>query len=497
MKSALKVLVTMSFFILSILIIGTVEKLDNKGINFLENKKTEESNVAVNKDEEKYNLPLVVINTNGKRISENEKINGTIKIYDNKDGVNYLSDIPQLESDINIKIRGNTTRKLPKKQYSIELVNKNGKEVKEEVLGMPKSSEWILNASFEDKSLMRNYLAYNISRKIMSYAPRIKYCEVFLIDDNSKSLNKSNYKGVYMMVEKIDRDKNRVNISKTKKNLNTTSFIVLRNPNKDKDIILNNYGYDIYLYDYPEIIDYPKKNLTDEKKNYINKEISEFERVLYSNKFNDPIEGYRKYIDVESFVDYYLINEFFRNTDAGIFSTYIHKDFNGKIKAGPVWDFDTSMGNNSVISKYGDSTGLYMAQTAWFDRLLLDKTFVWQVLQRYKLLRKTYFSDQYLLNSIDDALKELGDAPKRNFQTWPIYMANQPEMFKNYKNDFTPYEHDINLLDEYLKSHPELLLPEDDRATSYEEEIKMLKKFIVDRGKWMDENIDSLYKWAD
>ena len=120
-----------------------------------------------NTKREGYNLPLVVIDTNGEKINGNESIKGTIKIYDSEGKINNLNDEPVLESDIQIKIRGNTTRRVPKKQYSIDLIDESGNKKEEEILGMPKESEWILNAPFEDKSLLRNYMAYSISGKIM------------------------------------------------------------------------------------------------------------------------------------------------------------------------------------------------------------------------------------------------------------------------------------------------------------------------------------------
>ncbi|MDZ5253224.1 CotH kinase family protein [Clostridium sp. LIBA-8841] len=463
-------------------------------------KEKESNNKEFSKEEnekkEGYNLPLVVIDTNGKKINGNESINGTIKIYDSEDGINSLSDEPILESNIQIKIRGNTTRRVPKKQYSIDLMDENEKKREEEILGMPKESEWILNAPFEDKSLLRNYLAYNISGEIMEYAPRAKYCEAFIVDDG-EHISENHYKGVFLMIEQIKRDENRVNISKSNSSRDETSFIVEKNNPKEKDIVLHNYGKETYLYDYPILASYPKKDLTEGQMDYISKTISIFERSLYSNEFENKNIGYEKYIDVDTFVDYYIINEFFNNTDAGILSTYLHKDFGEKIKAGPVWDFNASMGNSNVLSPYYDYKGFYMNRTAWFDRLMEDKSFVTKVINRYKLLRKTYLSDEYLIEFIDNTVKMLGDAPNRNFEVWPIYMCNQFEMFKDYRNDFSQFEDDPKKLDEYLKDNTGLFKSTENMATSYNEEIEMLKVFLVNRGRWIDENIDKLYKWTE
>lgn len=486
------------FFIvfLSIFFIGcTSENFKKKELNNKVGSSKDFSELESRK-KEGYNLPLIVIDTNGEKINGNESIKGTIKIYNSEYDINTLSDEPILESNIEIKIRGNTTRRVPKKQYSIDLVDESGNKKEEEILGMPKESEWILNAPFEDKSLLRNYMAYSISRKIMGYAPRAKFCEAFIVDDG-KDISTNHYKGVFLMIEQIKRDKNRVNISKSNSSKDETSFIVEKNNPKAKDIILNNYGKETYLYDYPILASYPKEDLTEKQINYISKTISMFERNLYSNKFNNKDNGYEKYIDVDTFVDYYIINEFFNNTDAGILSTYIYKDFGEKIKAGPVWDFNASMGNSDVLSPYYDYKGFYMNRTAWFDRLMEDKNFVEKVINRYKLLRKAYLSDEYLINFIDDTVKLLGEAPKRNFKIWPIYMCNQFEMFKDYRNDFSKFEDDPKKLDEYLKANTSLFKSTENMATSYEEEIKMLKVFLINRGRWIDENIEKLHKWTE
>lgn len=293
MKLKTTFFIVFTHILLSIFCIGcTSETFKEKDVN---NKvEIKELSEVEERKKEGYNLPLVVIDTNGEKINGNESVNGTIKIYDSEYGINPLKDEPKLECNIEIKIRGNTTRRVPKKQYSIDLVDENGNKKEEEILGMPKESEWILNAPFEDKSLLRNYMAYNISGEIMEYAPRAKFCEAFIVDDG-KDISTNHYKGVFLMIEKIKRDKNRVNISKSNPSKDETSFIVEKNNPKEKDVIFNNYGKEAYLYDYPILASYPKKNLTDGQINYISKTISMFERNLYSNEFNNKYTGDQKY----------------------------------------------------------------------------------------------------------------------------------------------------------------------------------------------------------
>lgn len=461
-------------------------KEDNNGITKL---KTDE---FTNKE---YNLPIVVINTNGNSIKRKENIVADIQIYDVKDKV--LEEEPSFQGKVNLSIRGNSTSKYPKKQFSLKLINNNGEDYDKELLGMSKGAEWALNGPFSDKSLMRNYIAYKTGRNIMEYSPDAKFCEVFVIDDNSNTIEEKYYKGVYLLIEKIERSEERVDIKKSQNNINETSFIISKDRNKEEEISLNSYGIQTDIDSYAINIDYPKSKLTDEKYKYINRFISEFERVLYSDKFNDLIEGYSKYIDVESFVDFYIINEFFKNTDAGILSTYFYKDYQEKLKAGPIWDFNKCLGNhNEEIGLPYDYKGFFMINRPWFGRLMEDKSFSSKLVNRYKDLRKSYLSDEYLINLIDETVVFLGSAVDRNFNKWPIDLCNQAEVFEE-NEDVAEYSLNIEPYVEFLEKNKHLLKDTEYRSKSYDEEIEKLKEFIINRGKWIDDNIDSLEKWSN
>ncbi len=491
------------FIIPGLLILASIVAYESvKGENSLEKDKAIISYNELEqdkKDEFGFNLPVVVFDTKGQKILEDNEIVANMKIYYNEGGLNYMSDKPYIDSDVNMNIRGNTTRFFPKKQYKVELIDENGEERKESLLGMPKESDWVFNAPFADKSLLRNYMVYNVAENIMEYSPMARFCEVFVINDGSDSLKEEHYRGVYLIIEEIKRDENRVNIIKSQQGIDETSFIVNKNKAKEGDIILKNYGSQTYIYDYNLVVKYPK-NPTEGQMDYINRTISEFERVLYSDKYDSPREGYIKYIDVDSFVDYYIINEFFKNTDAGIYSTYIYKNKGEKIKAGPIWDFNRAIGNFAAskedYSELRNVSGFYMAQTSWFSRLLEDKVFIDKVVARYKFLRQTYLNDEYLIEFLDDGIETLGEAIDRNFSLWTFEICNQEDYFKTNSERFLEFNDDPRLLDEYFKNNPQALGTTIDVANNYEEEIKMLKEFIKGRGSWMDKNIENLYKLA-
>ena len=499
-KDIFKAFMALSFIFISLIGASYLKEAKEVASNkYKENRSKEYDKIYQNTyGDYGFNLPLIAIDTNGKSISNKEKTVSNIQVYNSDKENNYLNDNPSLESSAMINIRGNTTKYFPKKQYSLKLVNKKGNEKDKKMLGMDKDSDWVLNGPFADKSLMRNYIAYTVGSNIMEYAPDVRFCEVFVIDDGSSTIQKKHYKGVYLLIEKIKRGEDRVDIVKTHDNTDETSFIISRDRNKEDNIVIGNYGYETHLYDYALNIEYPKKDLTPGKYNYINKYISEFERILYSDKFNDPKNGYRKYIDVDSFVDFYIINEFFLNTDAGIFSTYMYKDYNEKMKAGPIWDFNRSLGNNEVNkdSRAFEYEGFFMLQRYWFDRLMEDRAFANKVVSRYKELRKNYLSDEYLINLIDKTKNYLGTSVKRNFDKWSFELSNQSDVFGMYWNIIQKYGNGEDAFNKFLGNNKDLLEDTTGKANSYEEEINLMKNFIKNRGKWMDENIDSLSKWA-
>ena len=494
-KNILKVAMAISCIILALAIATYLNDIKN---NINENQNIKDYNTYENNlNNTSFNLPVLLIDTSGQQMSRKESIRADLHIYNNESGTNTLNDEPSITTKTNIKIRGNSSSKYPKKQFSLELINNKGEEKDVSLLGMPSESEWVLNGPFLDKSLMRNYIALNTASKIMEYAPRAKFCEVIMVEDGNKELSEDNYRGVYILVEKIKRDNKRVDITETLNNINETSFILAKDRQKEGDIPVTSYGKETYQYSYGLNVVYPKKALTSEKYDYIMDEINKFERVLYSDKFNHPREGYSKYIDVDTFVDYYIINEFFKNTDAGMLSTYVYKDYEDKMKAGPVWDFNESLGNTqNEYGKVYDYNGFTMIHKPWFDRLMMDVKFANKVVEKYKELRKTYLSDKYLIEFINETIELLGDSIKRNFDRWPIEISNQAKAFEESGDIAYDYSSDLNIYIKYLEQNKHLLKNTDGMASSYEEEISLMKNFIVNRGKWMDSNIDSLKQWA-
>ncbi len=428
------------------------------------------------KDELCTHLPLVLIETEGKEIpgepivdENNEEIGYTlaqdgsetilakISVISNENKNHHPSDKPDLQRDIIIRIRGNSSRYYDKKGYLIRLIDEKGEYVDEEMMGMPPHYEWALHGPFLDKSLIRNYMWYNIAGEFMDYAPNVRFCEVIL---------NGQYKGLYVMTETITNgDDCRVNISEPIKGTDKTGY-VLRLDRGSHSLIRNiktftNYSYrNLQNFD----IEYPRSgSLTPELAEAIAQDFSDFEKSLYSYDYDTENYGYFHDINVQSFVDYFIINEFTANYDAGWLSTYIYKDIGGKYNLA-VWDFNSSCNNyiDSIISPHR----FEMQNCVWYYMLMKDEYFIDRIIRRYRQLRETYLSDEYLENYIDGTIKYLDDAIERNFQVWG-------------------YTFDKNLI-----------RPEERNSKSHEHAVKQLKYFIKERGSWMDENIEILTQYG-
>lgn len=429
-------------------------------------------------------LPIVVIDSDESEFFDNTKWDGEsnayqsivdpndtfttckIVIYDNGKE-NVLSNRPTITSDVNIRYRGNSSLHYAKKQYLIKMLDDKGNNRDVNIMGMGKDSTWILNGSLIDKSMIRNYLAYNIAGQIMNTAVDAKLCEMLFYHDNQYK-----YMGVYLMTETVKRDDNRVPLRKYNPRYTQTSYILRRDRYDKWSISLDNYAYQNELcYGYLSI-KYPEKldNITDETIKYIEDDISQFEKALYSNE-PEIFVTYRDYIDMDSFVDYFLINEFFGNYDAGNNSTYMYKEAGGKLTMGPVWDFDGAMDNY-----YGgpfDYDSIAFHESPWFDRMLLDPEFCQKLISRYEELRKGVLADEYIDTFIDTVVSYLGKAQKREWSRWGKHYI------------------DSDYLKDAIDRHG--VMHKNRNLNSFEEEIAKIKTVIHDHAGWLDENVGTFY----
>ncbi len=418
------------------------------------------------------NLPVIVINTNGQTIVDEPKITADMGIIFNSGNArNNLTDaFNHYNGKIGIEIRGQSSQSFPMKSYSIELRDLLGNSTDKSLFGLPKESDWILYAPFTDKSLMRNVLTYALSREMGHWAANTRFVELIVNGD---------YKGVYVFMERIKRGSGRVNISKMAAtdiagDAVTGGYIF--SLDKGANGWLSAYTIALspvnekrrFSYVYPKI-----ENIVSEQSSYLKSYVDSFENALAGSSFQDPAKGFRKFADASSFIDFFLLNETSRSVDAFRFSTYFHKDRNsrnGKIIAGPVWDFDLAFRNadfcngsfptgwahdfNTICP--GDQAGGLIP--FWWKRFLEDTAYTSNLRCRWKSLRQTTLSVVHFNKLIDSMVTLLGEAQQRHFQRWDI-------------------------LGKYVWPNPQPI------AATYVQEIENMKAFISARLLWIDQNI--------
>ncbi len=420
------------------------------------------------------NLPIVVINTGGQTILDDPKITADLGIIYNGTGQrNALTDaFNHYNGKIGIEIRGQSSQMFPMKSYSIELRLADGSSNNQSLLGMPSESDWVLYAPYTDKTLMRNVLAYGISNSLGRYAARCRYVELILDND---------YKGFYVLMEKIKPG--RVGIVKMKKSdidgdalTGGYIFSLDKQPNawysSFPALKSMNQSFPHFSYVYPKETD-----IVQQQKTYIKKQVDDFEAALNSSNFQDPLIGVRKYADLNSFMDYFIVNEISRNVDGYRLSSYFNKDRDSKnslIKAGPVWDYDLAFRNANYCNgsnvngwafqfNYvcpGDGAGLV---PFWWEKLFTDSNYVKDLHKRWTQQRTTVLKTANLNQVIDSIVQLTDEARQRHFKRWPI-------------------------LGQYIWPNPNPI------PNSYTEEISYLKVWLDQRLLWIDQNLPKQIK---
>ncbi len=407
------------------------------------------------------NLPIVFINTSQPITEANTVVN--MGIVWNGANRNYVTDPwNNYNGKAEIHVRGSSTKNFEKKSYSFETQTITGSELIGPILGMPLESDWILGASYIDKTLIRIPLAYDLFRKMGHYAPRYKSVEVVINNE---------YQGVYGLMEKVKRDSNRVHVHTLSNTANSFPAVsggyIVKIDRTDEagwysllpgDCQSGTRFY--YNYVYPKDVD-----ITLAQKNYIKSYVDSFETAMNAWNYTDPLVGYRKYIALGSFVDYFILNELSKNVDAYRLSTYLYKkDYSkgGKMHIGPVWDYDIAWHNcnygnttSPVGWQYQSQDCTYPAPT-WWSRMMQDPQFTNELYCRWNNYRQSFLSLTAINNYIDSSANALGESQQRNFKQFPIIGAF---IFPN---------------------------PQSQAGASYWGEVNDLKNWVANRIAWMD-----------
>ncbi|MFL9845724.1 CotH kinase family protein [Flavobacterium rhizosphaerae] len=381
------------------------------------------------------NLPIVIITTDinpdtgqATEIPDEPKVAASMKIIYHEDGsTNYVADQDNdayLDYDgrIKIEIRGSTSQDLPKKQYGWTTYE-DDTQTKQNVsiLGMPKENDWILNGLAFDPSLMRDYISYNLSRQIGYYTSRTQYCEVIINGE---------YKGLYILQEKLKDDSNRINIEEIDEDASTGmsltgGYITKADKTTGGDPVawsMDSYeGWTDFIHEVPK-----PEDVTPQQDNYIHQVFTDLATTANSNNIN-LATGYPSIIDIPTFVDFMVMNELGSNADGYQISTFFHKDIGGKLRAGPIWDFNLTFGNDLFIYGFDRShTDVWQFSNGdnegpkfWTD-LFNNPEFKCYFSRRWNAL--TAEGQPLNYNSIDayidEIVAQISDAAVREQQTW-------------------------------------------------------------------------------
>ncbi len=421
-------------------------------------------------------LPILKINTNRQEIVDYTKRTMELELIDKGLGAtNYFTDSSTFKHAIGIEIRGSSSQWFPKKSFGFEFLDSLGEDQKVELLGMPAESDWILSASFTDKGFINNVLAYDLFRALGWYASRTRYVELVINGE---------HQGLYVLMEKIKQDNNRVDISKLTSidsaGSDVTGGYIFKIDkttggngagwfSKIAPIVNPNNQTILFQYHYPS-----DENITEPQKKYIQEFVDQFEQTLQNGPLHQKDKGWRLLADESSFIHYFLLNEISRNTDGYRLSTFLYKtkDTKGnKLYIGPPWDFDIAFGNINYCD--GQKTtgwavdfgnlcpGDNFQLPFWWSRLLSDSLFINGLQCEYKKLRASSWSNDSILHLIDQHVENIFPSAQENFDLWPILGLY---IWPN------PYPYPAN----------------------YSSEIIELKNWLILRLQWMDRNMPGI-----
>ena len=428
-------------------------------------------NIAVSQTFTDSNLPIVVITTQvGQPINDVARVVCDMGVIDNGFGnQNLLTDpFNNYNGKIAIEIRGSTSQQYPKKSYGFETQNLLGVNLNVPLMGLPIENDWILYGPYPDKTLIRDILTFDLSQKMGHYASNWRHCELMI--DNE-------YLGVYILIERIKRDNNRVDVAKLDfddlAGDSLTGGYIVKIDKMTGEVGYSwpsNYNTEVlFQFHDPEF-----DQLDPIQSSYMETFIGDFEDAIWGPQFADPLVGYPNYIETTSFYDFFILQELGRTVDGYRSSSFMHKDktsgaWNGKLVAGPMWDFNLSYGNADYCEanlttgwqyNFDDICDFSTAIPFWWEKLLQSSTYRNGLKCRWDELRQGAFHTDSVNYFIDSMANYLQDARIRNFQKWPII-----GVYVNW-NGFV--------------------------GMTYQEDLDFLKTYIEQRSVWIDNNLPGI-----
>ena len=392
-----------------------------------------------------HDLPVLVLDSFGKvppsDANERDYLDVALLGFDKQQGMASLGSTPSLATQAAFHVRGQSSSRYAKKPYRLELREAGSADRDCPVFGLPSESDWVLHSPFADKSLIRNAFVYSLGKDLGLTAPRFTWVELYLNSDG-QALDAQDYQGVYLLVETIKNQKARLNLQQLKPT--DTALPALAGG------YIFKFDWNVKVFEQPlpcpagqsncwkfiEVVD--PKPWVPEQQQFLTQYLQQLTAALHSAAPADPGSGYPAFMDVGSFVNTVIMNELTRNLDAYVRSSFLHKDRDGKVVAGPLWDFDliagvgmTSQAPNLSTSgfQYEASESRLQATADWFPTLIADPTFDAQLRARYKELRQGALSDAQVSARIASLSQGLAAGAQRNFQKWNNLTTERIDVF--------------------------------------------------------------------
>ena len=456
-----------------------------------------------------YDLPIIFVDTKQKCLDKNvtEKIPATMRVLDGKTN-NVADSAKGTLYDIGIKVRGQSSAMFPKPGYSVEVRDDKGEGMDVSMFGLPPADDWVLHGPYVDKSMLRNALAYWLFRQAGRYAPRTKHFDLYI---------NGVYRGVYVMVEKIKRGKYRVNVSKLKEtdiagDSLTGGYIWAFDKvgtNTGGGGSNNQGGIQAEGFNTSDglnvILHYPRKaNIQKEQEEYLKKYLNDLEALFKNGKNGD---GFDKYVDLGSAVDYVLHQEITNNGDSYWCSFFLHKPKDktkngvfteGKVTLGPPWDFNLAMSNGGMMG-FGGSGNSWQIESSsksgnggmwgmgggsliapkWLTGMWKRSDYQSELKKRWAELRSGVWHTKVMDAYLDSMKTYLTKAAERNFKRWPNLGKNSGQ------NDPDPEPM------KYCNSSSGGMGMGmgGNNADTWEGEVEHLRKKMKERMQWMDQQL--------
>lgn len=392
--------------------------------------------------ERRQNIPVIHIKTKNSAPILNKKdyVDGTITISDPE---RLYSDVAEFSAEMGIRGRGNSTWSFPKKPWKVKLKEKAS------LLGMPADKEWALLANYADRTLVRNIVAMKLSEICgFSWTPRMHSVEVYL---NGK------YQGVYTLCEHKKVSSDRVDIDVVGEDVTGGDaitggyYLEIEEQQDETTCWWTSMGVPMMFSD-PE-------EPNSEQLAYVKSLFESFEQALWAKDYSQT-SGYPKYIDVDSFVDYYIVQELTKNIDGNLRkSSFITKERGKKMEMYHLWDFDLTLGNCGYFwGNVGNGPeNFWIKLDKWYPHLFADPAFVDKVQKRWNELKPEF---DKIPEFIDEQTFYLAKAQERNFKVWSIWESVDWVYFPS--------------------------------LGSYEKEVDYLKEFYTKRFEWLDTELNKL-----